>query len=83
MHSVSLQDGLRAFILAQALRPDLSRCARVLMPLPCCYVMHAEGTFRPERIRAIAARFNLDTEAVLDNVSVLHHATSMACAGYS
>jgi RecA/RadA recombinase len=28
-----------------------------------------EGTFRPERIRAIAARFNLDTEAVLDNVS--------------
>jgi hypothetical protein len=29
----------------------------------------AEGTFRPERIRAIAARFNLDTEAVLDNVS--------------
>jgi RecA/RadA recombinase len=28
-----------------------------------------EGTFRPERIRAIAARFNLDPDAVLDNVS--------------
>jgi hypothetical protein len=27
-----------------------------------------EGTFRPERIRAIAARFNLDPDAVLDNV---------------
>jgi hypothetical protein len=32
-------------------------------------LLPAEGTFRPERIRAIAARFNLDTEAVLDNVS--------------
>lgn len=28
-----------------------------------------EGTFRPERIKAIAARYNLDPEAVLDNVS--------------
>ena len=28
-----------------------------------------EGTFRPERVRAIAARFNLDPDAVLDNVS--------------
>lgn len=28
-----------------------------------------EGTFRPERIRPIAARFNLDVEAVLENVS--------------
>jgi RecA/RadA recombinase len=27
-----------------------------------------EGTFRPERVRAIAARFNLDPDAVLDNV---------------
>ncbi|WIA40926.1 hypothetical protein OEZ86_004581 [Tetradesmus obliquus] len=29
-----------------------------------------EGTFRPERIRAIAARFNLDPDAVLDNIVV-------------
>ena len=28
-----------------------------------------EGTFRPERIRPIAARFGLDADAVLDNVS--------------
>lgn len=28
-----------------------------------------EGTFRPERIRPIAERFNLDADAVLDNVS--------------
>ncbi|GBF98329.1 meiotic recombination [Raphidocelis subcapitata] len=27
-----------------------------------------EGTFRPERVRAIAARFNLDPDAVLDNI---------------
>eukprot|EP00879_Flechtneria_rotunda_P003475 GHRR01003704.1.p1 GENE.GHRR01003704.1~~GHRR01003704.1.p1 ORF type:complete len:271 (+),score=125.52 GHRR01003704.1:1269-2081(+) len=29
-----------------------------------------EGTFRPERIKAIAARFNLDPDAVLDNIVV-------------
>jgi RecA/RadA recombinase len=28
-----------------------------------------EGTFRPERIAAIAERFQLDQKAVLDNVS--------------
>ena len=28
-----------------------------------------EGTFRAEKIRAIAARFDLDADAVLDNVS--------------
>lgn len=27
-----------------------------------------EGTFRPERIRQIAARFELDPDAVLENV---------------
>lgn len=36
-----------------------------------------EGTFRPERVRAIAARFNLDPDAVLDNVRwVLHRLTN-------
>jgi RecA/RadA recombinase len=30
-----------------------------------------EGTFRPERIRPIAQRFNLDVDAVLENVSTL------------
>lgn len=28
-----------------------------------------EGTFRPERIRPVAERFQLDPDAVLDNVS--------------
>ena len=28
----------------------------------------AEGTFRPERVRPIAARFGLDADAVLDNI---------------
>lgn len=39
-----------------------------------------EGTFRPERIRPIAARYGLDEEAVLDNVSTdcrLEHQTFM------
>ncbi len=30
--------------------------------------MDTEGTFRPERIRPIADRFNLEADAVLDNV---------------
>lgn len=29
-----------------------------------------EGTFRPEKIRDIAARFGLDGDAVLDNVRI-------------
>ena len=33
-----------------------------------------EGTFRAEKIRAIAARFDLDADAVLDNVRPLAHA---------
>lgn len=31
-----------------------------------------EGTFRPERIRPIAQRFNLDVDAVLENASALN-----------
>lgn len=42
-----------------------------------------EGTFRPERIRSIAQRFNLDADAVLDNVrravARLLMALMMAC----
>ena len=30
-----------------------------------------EGTFRAEKIRAIASRFDLDADAVLDNVKLL------------
>lgn len=33
--------------------------------------MDTEGTFRPERIRPIADRFNLEADAVLDNVRCL------------
>lgn len=29
-----------------------------------------EGTFRPDRIRSIASRFNMDEEAALDNITV-------------
>ena len=31
-----------------------------------------EGTFRAEKIRTIAARFDLDADAVLDNVKPFH-----------
>lgn len=55
----------------RAVQCAVLRCAEHILP---CHdslggLLSAEGTFRPERIRAIAARFNLDTEAVLDNVS--------------
>ena len=33
-----------------------------------------EGTFRPERIRPIAERFQLDPDAVLDNASPINSA---------
>lgn len=35
-----------------------------------------EGTFRPDRIRAIADRFNMDAEAVLENIIVGRAANS-------
>ena len=35
-----------------------------------------ENTFRPDRLRPIAARFNIDEEAVLDNVLVARAYTS-------
>jgi len=37
----------------------------------CCMqvaYIDTEGTFRAEKIRAIASRFDLDADAVLDNV---------------
>lgn len=46
-----------------------SACMKTLLLFCVICAAPAEGTFRPERIRSIAARFNLDTEAVLDNVS--------------
>lgn len=30
-----------------------------------------EGTFRPDRIRAIAERFNVDADAALENIVVV------------
>ena len=33
-----------------------------------------EGTFRPERIKSIAERYNLDPDAVLGNVRAPHSA---------
>ena len=41
---------------------------RVKGVLQVAYI-DTEGTFRAEKIRAIAARFDLDADAVLDNVS--------------
>ena len=38
-----------------------------------------EGTFRAEKIRAIAARFDLDADAVLDNVRH-NHLNNVVCA---
>ena len=40
-----------------------------------------EGTFRAEKIRAIATRFDLDADAVLDNVVPLqsHHQLNRDC----
>jgi meiotic recombination protein DMC1 len=29
-----------------------------------------DGTFRPERVKQVAERFNLEPDSVLDNVSV-------------
>ena len=34
-----------------------------------CYI-DTEGTFRPERIAEIATRFNMDSEATLENINV-------------
>ncbi len=41
----------------------------------CCMqvaYIDTEGTFRAEKIRAIASRFDLDADAVLDNVKLLY-----------
>lgn len=42
-----------------------------------------EGTFRPDRIRAIAERFNLDPEAVLENVTYARAHTTDQQSGES
>src|SRR5690606_6061889 len=34
-----------------------------------CMYIDTEGTFRPERLQAIAERFGLDKDEVLDNVA--------------
>ena len=31
-------------------------------------IIDTENTFRPERLRPIAARFNLDSDAILNNI---------------
>ena len=40
----------------------------LLLPVQVAFI-DTEGTFRAEKIRAIATRFDLDADAVLDNVS--------------
>ena len=59
-----------------------------VVPLPITSqvaFIDTEGTFRPERIHPIAARFNLDAEAVLENVRcmllpVAENAALLACS---
>ena len=43
------------------------QCSKWLAIFQVAYI-DTEGTFRAEKIRAIAARFDLDADAVLDNV---------------
>ena len=45
--------------------------ADLQMLLQVAYI-DTEGTFRPERIRPIAARYGLDEDAVLENVSKIY-----------
>jgi hypothetical protein len=61
----SWQQMLAQHAAVPLLKLQQQRLTKLLCAMSC---WPAEGTFRPERIRAIAARFNLDTEAVLDNV---------------
>lgn len=49
----------------------LARTSLVLHPMLQVAYIDTEGTFRAEKIRAIAARFDLDADAVLDNVKPL------------
>lgn len=42
-------------------------CYAIDLAVQVAYI-DTEGTFRAEKIRAIAARFDLDADAVLDNV---------------
>lgn len=46
----------------------LARTSLVLHPMLQVAYIDTEGTFRAEKIRAIAARFDLDADAVLDNI---------------
>lgn len=53
--------------------------AALINPFVCLQVAYidTEGTFRPERIKSIAARYGLDGEAVLENVSPFLHAPKL------
>ena len=69
--------GLRLLLLASmmALTPQSHPCGLIRLHatltsasrLQVAYI-DTEGTFRPERIAPIAARYNLDLPSVLDNV---------------
>ena len=52
---------------------DLGVLTNLSVCLQVAYI-DTEGTFRPERIKSIAARYGLDGEAVLENVSPPLHA---------
>ncbi len=49
--------------------PPLIQLDLACAPFQVAYI-DTEGTFRPERIRPIAERFNLDPDAVLNNIIV-------------
>ena len=50
---------------------ELASPSLTLHPMLQVAYIDTEGTFRAEKIRAIAARFDLDADAVLDNVKPL------------
>jgi hypothetical protein len=58
----------RAFLTPKIQPPPLPQPIINNQTKPKVAYIDTEGTFRPERVRAIAARFNLDPDAVLDNV---------------
>jgi hypothetical protein len=43
---------------------------KLCIPFPKAAFIDTEGTFRPDRIRSIAARFGVDGDTALENIAV-------------
>ena len=66
--TVCAQADLQATVWPSYLKGLCCSRQRAKKQLQVAYI-DTEGTFRAEKIRAIAARFDLDADAVLDNVT--------------